>query len=121
DWYSIMGTAVMVAPGIAFSATHVIREHMPHFGAGQQVLMCIGIGSEAMHAWWVRGIAGSTNHDVCILSLQRASELPASRTFNQAKLSTRTPGLGESVVMAGFRAAGDRFERENGAMELEAG
>lgn len=122
DSYSVLGTAVMVAPGVALSAWHVLLEHREQFARKQKSLMCIGVGSDGVHAWWVMQAVQSDMTDVCILALRRASELPPSRTFNQAALSTRTPKPGEPVHMAGFRGAADRFEtRADGAMELEAG
>ena len=120
--YSILGTAVMVAPGVALSAWHPLLEHREQFARKQKSLMCIGVGSDGVHAWWVMHTTQSDTTDVCILALRRASELPPSRTLNQATLTTRTPKLGEPVLMAGFRGAADRFERKaKGAMELEAG
>lgn len=122
DSYSVLGTAVMVAPGVALSAWHVLQEHQEHFARKQKSLMCIGVGTDGVHAWWVTHATQSEITDVCILALRRASEMPASRTFNQATLTTRTPKLGESVLMVGFRGSADRFERRaDGAMELEAG
>lgn len=122
DSYSVLGTAVTVAPGVALSAAHVLLEHREQFARKQKSLICIGVGSDGVHAWWVMQATQSDTTDVCILSLRRASELPPSRTLNQATLTTRTPKLGESVLMVGFRGAADRFERRaDGAMELEAG
>lgn len=122
DSYSVLGTAVMVAPGVALSASHVWLKYREQFARNQKSLMCIGVGNDGVHAWWVIQASQSDMTDVCVLTLRRASDLPPSRAFNQATLTTRTPMLGEPLLMVGFRGATDRFERRpDGATELEAG
>jgi hypothetical protein len=43
--HSILGSAVMVAPGVALSATHTMHELLPELRRGDKTMMYIGVAS----------------------------------------------------------------------------
>jgi hypothetical protein len=108
--HSILGSAVMVAPGIALSATHTLEELLPELRRGGKTMMCIGVASTGAQAWHVKLVTFVETTDTCILSFQCATDIPSTRTFYQASLTTRLPAIGEKLIMAGFRAARETFE-----------
>jgi hypothetical protein len=39
----VNGTAVVIAPGLAITATHVLREALPHLLSGDAEVLCVGV------------------------------------------------------------------------------
>lgn len=102
--HRIEGSAVMVAPGIALCATHVIDPHLSSLVSGESMALCSGITSSGLLLWHVRKITCVGNSDFTILGLELASSLPTGNMFHQARISTHIPKIGEKVVLLGFRA-----------------
>lgn len=107
------GSAVMVAPGIALSAKHVVEPHLSRLVDGGKHALCLGLAKAGMNVWGVRTMSMLNYCDIAILGLELRSELPGDRTFRQASISTRLPKIGERVQIVGFRAAA--ATREDGA------
>lgn len=103
--HRIEGSAVMVAPGIALCATHVVAPHLDSLIAGESAALCTGITSSGLLLWNVRKVTCVGDSDFTILGLELASALPAGNLFHQVRLSTRIPKIGEKVVLLGFRAS----------------
>jgi hypothetical protein len=108
--HSILGSAIMVAPGVALSASHSLKERLPELRRGGLSMMCIGLASTGAQAWNVKLVTFVETTDMCILSLEYALDFPSTRTFYQAALTTRVPAIGEKLIMAGFRGASESFE-----------
>jgi hypothetical protein len=106
DRDSLYGSAVMVAPGIAFMATHVLEQFfvdgMPPKGSA---LICCGMTPSGMLIWRARNYHRVDKSDVTILSLELVSAPPPDGHFAQAMLTTRLPRIGELVMIVGFRAS----------------
>jgi hypothetical protein len=102
--HRVEGSAVMVAPGIALCATHVIAPHLDSIMSGESAALCSGITSSGLLLWHVRKVTCVGDSDLTILGLELASALPAGNLFHQGCISTRIPGIGEKVVLLGFRA-----------------
>jgi hypothetical protein len=111
--HSILGSAIMVAPGIALSATHNLEERLPELRRGGLSMMCVGLASTGAQAWNVERVTFVETTDMCILSLIYATDIPSTRTFYQASLTTRVPAIGEKLIMAGFRGASESFETQH--------
>jgi hypothetical protein len=105
----IEGTAVLIAPGIAITATHVIEHRKNAIETGSIAIGCFGL-SDPVQFWRVSTITFAPNSDLTILGLTYASALPRENTFHQAVLSTRLPSLGEKLSIIGFRAKENHFE-----------
>lgn len=98
-----VGTAVMIAPGLAVTATHVIEEYIPRLLQGNTGLICAGPASDGLDLWYVRKLSYAPDNDVTYLSLELASSLREGWHFRTVSLTTRTPKLGEHVSIVGFR------------------
>jgi Trypsin-like peptidase domain len=107
--HRVLGSAVMVAPGVALTATHVIDDHVSKLEAGTMSGALFGITSRGGVAWKITHRTEVPNSDLCILGLQYVVALPADRVFRLAYLTTRTPMLGERLIVAGFRAGANTF------------
>jgi len=104
------GSAILVAPGIALCARHVIDPHVSDIMNGSTVPVCIGIAKHGLQIWQIRKITLVNESDLAILGLTYAADLPPDLQFNQAIISTRFPKIGEKLMIAGFRASDSNFE-----------
>lgn len=116
--HRVLGSAVMVAPGVALTVNHVVEDHLNDISGGNVGVMCTGIASHGAEGWKLRQGVCVDRTDICILSLEYMAQLPPTRKFHHATLSTRTPRLGERLTGAGFRAEGGPFARTPGQSEL---
>lgn len=98
------GSASMIAPGLAVTATHTVREYTDSWTAGDAVILCVGPTPEGLVLWRVVAIDCTEADDIAYLSLVLESSPPSSpmgiRLF---QISTRSPGIGERVYVLGFR------------------
>lgn len=101
----VEGSAVMVAPGVAYTAAHVLEPQLREVMEGKKRLMCIGYTSSGPRLWRVGEITKANGTDLMILSLRYASALPEDNRFVQGSITTRLPRLGERVMIAGLRAS----------------
>jgi hypothetical protein len=108
-WGTLEGSAVMVAPGIAITATHVIQDYKSLIMENGLRPICIGYTPVSMQIWWVRHVTtvGTLDEgtDLTVLSLELASQIPPDRTFTQAIMTTRLPEIGEQIMAVGLRAS----------------
>jgi Trypsin-like peptidase domain len=119
--YWILGSAVLVAPGIALCASHVIETHVDEMLQSKVDAVCFGITSGGAQAWKIFKLHSIPGTDVSVLGLQCASALPPSRTFYRASITTRLPTIGERIVVAGFRASEKLFPRRGDGHEIFLG
>src|ERR1700734_3046334 len=63
DW--MLGSAVLVAPGIALCAAHVINEHMDELLDAKLGAICFGIARSGAQAWRIGIVTRVPGHDVC--------------------------------------------------------
>jgi hypothetical protein len=99
----IAGTAVMIAPGLAMTATHVIEDYLPQLVEGHITLMCVGPATDRLDLWRVSTLSTCPTDDITYLSLQLASALSPTWRFHTLAVTTRAPKPGESVTVIGFR------------------
>jgi hypothetical protein len=117
----VLGSAVMVAPGIALCVAHVIRVFLDELAAGKVAAMFVGLASHGAEGWKPAYVTTIDPGEICILSFQYMAQLPPSRTFHLACLTTRLPAVGERLYMAGFRAGAGEFARDDSVpAEMEA-
>jgi len=102
--HDVDGSAVLVAPGVALTAKHVIEPHLDRLMAGEKHSLCVGVTKGQMNVWGVRHVTLLSYADIAILGLELRSAMPPDRTFRQAVISTRLPKIGDRVQIVGFRA-----------------
>jgi hypothetical protein len=125
DWvigrtHHIWGSAVMVAPGVALTAQHVIdamRDEGFSGEGGAGYLLALGFHNDGSMTIWNPDSSGAIGDgDLSILTLVRATPCPA-RTVGLATLVARQPLVGESISLIGFTADEVEFENNNAGMD----
>ena len=99
----IEGTAVLVAPGVALAATHVLQPYVEQLKSGEIGLHCVGVREGEMTIWLVRDVTQILESDITILTLELATDFQEPLQLSLASLTTRTPAAGELVTVVGFR------------------
>lgn len=116
--HQIEGSAVLVAPGVALCATHVLEPKVGGLNSPprtiKKTIICIGPTNGEFQLWKVRKVTAVPNTDLTILGLELASSMPNGGTLYQAAISTRLPKIGEQLNIFGIRAAQDEFPRVAG-------
>lgn len=99
------GSAVLIAPGIAIAAGHVIQQHKNDgfFEDEMSPMYAFGIMDQNMTAWAVTTISHSEKSDIVVLTLAYASELEPQIRIAHYAVSTRRPEVGDIVTAVGFR------------------
>lgn len=103
DAFEVLGTGVMVAPGLALTATHVLRDDIPALVDGEVGALCIGVRSEAIDLWKIRSVSVTRDDDLAYLSLELASRITDAWRFTSIAITTRCPRGGERLTIVGFR------------------
>jgi len=100
----IVGTAAIIAPGLAISATHVISDDMPALLEGKASLTCFGVATTGLHIWRVGKFnVCDSGDDICFLSLELASALTPETQLRKFALTTRVPTVDEVLHVVGFQ------------------
>ena len=97
-----MGTAVLIAPGLAVTATHVL-DRLDDIVAGHAALLMLSPRHGGLDVWHVRKVNTATDSDVAYLSVELASPVDAEWRFTTIPVTTRAPEPGETVHVVGFR------------------
>jgi S1-C subfamily serine protease len=117
DRHHTWGSAVMVAPGIALTAGHVVDEMRERGflaeGGGQ--LFAVGFYADRVELWRADSFTRVDVGDLSLLTLVRTtarSEASATTPlrFGLARMAARMPQLGETISLIGFKAAEESFE-----------
>jgi hypothetical protein len=113
----VEGSGVLVAPGVALCATHVVAPHLERLMAGEAIATCFGISTHSLQIWNVRKVTAVQSTDITILGLELTSALPPENIFIQSIITTRTPKIGEQLTICGFRASEASFQRGEQGVE----
>ena len=106
---TLLGTAVMVAPGIALAALHVIEEHRLQLADGTLSLVGCGASEYGLDLWRSWGCTPVSGTDLALISFDFAMSLTEKRKFGLLSLSERVLKLGEKVTVLGFRPEAHKF------------
>lgn len=110
--YRVLGSAVMVSPGVALTASHVVRNELQQLQANTQNMALFGFTAEGgMTFWRPRHLTAIDGTDTTIVSLKYATHLPKG-PLRFAGLTTRTPKEGESVTIVGYVPKEKKFYEE---------
>jgi len=112
--HMIDGSAVMVAPGVALCARHVLEPHATALRSGVGGALCVGMARAGPQLWRLRSATRVPNSDLAIIGLSYSTHLPADYGFSLATVSTRLPRIGERLTLVGFRAQG--FDLQDNAV-----
>lgn len=105
----ILGSAVMVAPGVALCATHVLQPQLDVLVAGRLVATCHSLAPHGLQLWRVQKVTLVPNSDLTILGISLISRLPPNNHFYLPIITTRFPKFGEKLAIWGFRAGEPNF------------
>ncbi len=97
------GTGVLIAPGLAVTATHTFRRYLPYVSAGRLSLACFGVRPGSLDVWFIRSISYADGDDLAFLSLELRSPISDAWRFTSLPITTRTPRQGENLTLLGFR------------------
>jgi len=118
DRFKVWGTAVMIGPGLALTATHVLANHHEQIRGGEVGVVCAGMRMNGTLELWSLRHLGNDEGDLTILSLQLATPLVDGGRFTSLPLSTRTPLRRERLSVVGFRFEADApIEADTAAVE----
>lgn len=111
----VTGSGVIVAPGVALCASHVLLDHIDELSTGETVLYAQSLLADRLDIWHVIHVNGLNGSDVTLLTLKLVSPLPVPPTFATIGVTTRTPQPGERLHIVGFRAGSDCFQKHEGS------
>lgn len=98
------GSAVMIAPGLALTASHVFLDEYEDLLKSAQSMALLGVRSDGTaDAWKVEHIVHAKNDDMALLSVSLMSRVHPDWYVSTMSLTTRTPSEGETVTLIGFR------------------
>ncbi len=116
------GSGVMVGPGIALCAAHVLHEF--HFYEKLQsddatLVVQAPLADGSMLLWTVLRISLVPQSDLAVLSMTLSSRYPKDRRFVTASLTTRMPALDEVLTVTGYSAVGNGTEPIGDRTQIE--
>lgn len=106
DTLRVEGTAVMIGMGLAFSAKHVLADHLEALTTGDAELICFGVRPSGIADIWkcyAHSADDTSAGDLNLLCLKLVSEWVPDRHFKVLPLTTRIPPPGETLTVVGFR------------------
>lgn len=100
----VLGSAVMIAPGLAITAQHVVHEMREAASdAALTTVSCIAPQADRLDIWEVCRLILSDADDWAYLALRPRSDLAAKGPIRTIGLTTRTPRAGELLTILGWR------------------
>ena len=115
--FSVHGSAVLVAPGVALCAKHVIEDYVQSMHRRKFSGMCVALTTVGVQFWRLKTVTLVEGADLAVIGLIFASDLPPLNVFPVATISTKIPKENDIVHILGFRADAYTFdfpERETG-------
>lgn len=99
-----LGSAVLVHPGIAITAKHVLSDWLAALGRGGAAAVCQAPQADHVHVWDIVSVHSLDTADLAVLVLRYRTDLPPLNAFSVAYITTRMPTVGDRVFLAGFTA-----------------
>lgn len=109
DVTHVVGTAVMIAPGLAITALHVLSDDALQARNGVGV-GCVGPRTDGLTAWNSTSVVRVEPGDIALVSLKLASPVD-DQLFRTIPITTRKPRVGEKLFVIGFRREEEPIER----------
>lgn len=114
---SVEGTAIMIAPGLALTATHVLEDWLDVLASGDATALVVGPRGDELDIWKGRAVT-ATGTDITYLSLDLASAINDDWTIRTLPCTTRRPAIGELVHVFGFRVEREDIITDPGVITL---
>ncbi len=95
-----LGSAVLVHPGLAITAKHVVAEWTPLIARGEATIVGQAPTPSGLLMWQVEAVSEMHNSDLAVLSLRLRVEMPDD--FSTCHIETRMPSIGDVVFLTGF-------------------
>jgi hypothetical protein len=74
--HDLVGTAIIVAPGLAITATHNFVDVVDKLQKGTVIPYCFGIREREMNIWQVTSVSFDHGDDIALLAIKAASNTP---------------------------------------------
>lgn len=106
DGHHTTGSAVMVGPGLAICAAHVLTDqgYLEKSVAGHATFVASAPTPDGLLLWTILRVATVPDSDLAVLSMQLTSDYPKNRRFNHASVTTRMPAIGDVLTVTGLSA-----------------
>ncbi len=99
----IVGTAVMIAPGLAVTATHNFIDEIELMKQGKAIPYCLGVRDNNLDIWMVTSMSYDHSDDTALIAIRAASKVPDDKCYYRLGITTRAPKNGEVLNIIGFR------------------
>lgn len=99
-----IGSAVLLHPGVALTAKHVVQDWLERIAAGSGSAVCQAARQAEVLLWDVEGVTTVLEGDLAVLSLRGRSALPPNNEYVVGHATTRMPQVGDPVFLCGFSA-----------------
>jgi Trypsin-like peptidase domain len=100
------GTAVLIAPGFAITASHVFEEILAQFGYNQNSKdVKLDIYVTQMHtgaSWYVCGSHTWAGTDITVLNIKPRNETAVGTSIDRVPISIDPPDVGSTVTALGY-------------------
>jgi S1-C subfamily serine protease len=113
-----LGSAFIVAPGLAITAAHVISAYAYDGRLDEGSLLLIGAYDGKLRAWSATRIRQPLEGDVALVEIVPRFVPEAQLKINHVKLSARLPAIGEPVLGLGLIAQANNFPFDPGSGSL---
>jgi hypothetical protein len=120
DGHHTTGSAVLVGPGLAICAAHVLQDRGLYeklTGTGATLVAQAPI-SGGMLLWTTKYVTLVPDSDLAILSMSLTSKYPTDRRFTVAHITTRMPQEGDELTLTGLSAIRET-EKITSAIRME--
>jgi S1-C subfamily serine protease len=97
-----LGSGVLVHPGVAITAKHVVKDWLPALASGAASVVCQAARSDLLLLWDVTSVQALPDADLAVVTLRYRADLPPGNQFFVAHATTRMPQIGERVFLCGF-------------------
>lgn len=111
DSHYTWGSGLMVGPGLALCAKHVIEDHLEALANGGASLVCEAPSDAGLLLWAARRHTVVPDSDLVVLGLSLNCEVPRHHRFSTLHMSTRMPSIGEELLLVGFSASEQSYAR----------
>ncbi len=106
----VHGSGVMVGPGVALAARHVVEPEIEDVLAGRTRMGALALTPHGLAIWEVHQIRFWDQSDIVIMTMRLKTSLPPNNTLRHALLTTRLTPVGEAVAAIGFIAESESFD-----------
>jgi len=105
-WGTIEGTAVMVAPGVALTASHVLSDYFNEIKEGKAYVILQGYLDDGPIFWCASYFTNIVGTDLLLITLELRSDVPSDNCFRIAPMRVTAPAPGSFVRIVGMVATG---------------